>query len=147
MRTRKSHLIAAALLIGAAAFGTGLSIAQSGSDQSGSDQLRSSASGSGQSWPGQAQPARFEIGSDPSFGEVRARMADQGFDVHDVDFDAGEIEVKGLDASGRCMEIYFSPSSGEELKRERDNDCAPSGGARPGSDDDRCDEEKDRWKD
>ena len=56
MRTRKSHLIAAALLIGAAAFGTGLSIAQSGSDQSGSDQLRSSASGSGQSWPGPAGP-------------------------------------------------------------------------------------------
>jgi hypothetical protein len=132
MLTRKSSLVAAALLIGAAAFGTGLSIAQSGPGQSG---------------PGKAQPARFDIGSDPSFGEVRARMADQGFDVHDIDFDEGEIEVKGLDAFGRCLEIYFSPGSGAEVKRERDDDCAPFGRVTPGSDDDRCDVGEDRWKD
>ncbi len=131
MLTQKSRLAAGALLISAAAFGTGLSMAQSVS---------------GQSALGQAQPARFDIGPDPSFGEVRARLADQGFDVREVDLDGGKIEVKGLDASGRCMEIYFSPGSGEELRRERDDDCAPSGRARPGSDDDRCDEEEDRWK-
>lgn len=124
MFSQKSLLAATALLAGAAAFGTGLGMAQSNSSQ--------------------AQPARFEIGSDPSFGEVRSRMADQGFDVREAEYDDGKIEVKGLDASGRCMEIYFSPRSGEEMKRERDDDCGRYGS---GSDDDRWDDDDDRWDD
>ena len=127
MFTQKSILAASIVLIGGAAFGTGLGMAQSDI--------------------GQTQPTRFEIGSDPSFGEVRLRMADQGFDVREVEYDDGEIEVKGLDASGRCMEIYFSPRSGEEVKRERDDDCGRDGSGRSGSDDDRWDDDDDRWDD
>jgi hypothetical protein len=127
MFTQKSILAASIVLIGGAAFGTGLGMAQSDI--------------------GQTQPARFEIGSDPSFGEVRSRMADQGFDVREVEYDDGKIEVKGLDASGRCMEIYFSPRSGKEVKRERDDDCGRYGSGRSGSDDDRWDDDDDRWDD
>lgn len=127
MFTKKSILAASTVLIGAAAFGTGIGTAQSDI--------------------GQAQPVRFEIGSDPSFGEVRSRMADQGFDVREVEYDDGKIEVKGLDASGRCMEIYFSPRSGKEVKRERDDDCGRYGRGRSGSDDDRWDDDDDRWDD
>jgi hypothetical protein len=112
MFTQKRLLAAWALVAGAATLGTGLSLAQS-----------STAT---------AQPARFEIGSDPSISKVRSSMSEQGFDVRKVEYDDGKIEVKGLDALGRCMEIYFSPDSGKELKRERDDDC---GSSRDGSSD------------
>lgn len=113
MFTQKRLIAATALVAGAAILGTGLSLAQSGSTS--------------------PQPARFEIGSDPSISDVRSRMSEQGFDVRKVEYDDGKIEVKGLDASGRCMEIYFSPGSGKELKRERDDDCGGRG--RSGDDD------------
>jgi len=74
-------------------------------------------------------------------------MADQGFDVHGIDFEECEIEVKGLDACGHCLEICFSPGSGGEMKRERNADCAPFGRMTPGSDDKRCDLGEDRRKD
>lgn len=123
MFTRKRTLAASALLAGAAIFGTGLGLAQSD--------------------VAKTQPARFEIGSEPSYKDVRSRLAEQGFDVREAEYDDGKIEVKGLDASGRCMEIYFSPSTGKELKRERDDDC---GRYVKGSDDDHWDDD-DRWDD
>jgi len=60
-----------------------------------------------------------------------------------VEYDDRKIEVKGKDPAGRCTEIYFDPASGQELRREGDDDCA-------GRDDDRGDDDRgddDRWDD
>lgn len=103
MFNQKRLLAASAVLLGAAALGSGVSFAQSGSAK--------------------VEPARFEIGSDASFADVRARLADQGFTVLEVEYDDRKIEVKGTDPAGQCTEIYFDPASGRELRREGDDDC------------------------
>lgn len=130
MFTQKRLLAASAVLLGAATLGAGFSFAQSGSART--------------------EPVRFDVGSDPSLSEVRARLAEQGFNVRKVEYDDRKIEVKGTDSSGKCMEIYFHPASGEELRRERDDDC----GSRSRSGDDwyddhgsRNDDDDDRWDD
>lgn len=66
---------------------------------------------------------KYDIDPDAAFSDVRARLASQGFEARKIEFDDGKIEVKGLNADGRCMEIYFHPGTGEELRRERDDDC------------------------
>jgi len=122
MFTQKHLLAASALAASAAIFGVGLGLAQSG--------------------PAKSEPARFEVGSNPSLTDVQSRLTEQGFSVDEVEYDDGKIEVEGFDASGRCLEIYFSPGSGQELKRERDDDCGSS--SRSG--DDHWDDD-DRWDD
>ncbi|MBI1254294.1 MAG: hypothetical protein GC196_08130 [Hyphomonas sp.] len=116
MFTKKRLLAASAALLGAATLGAGFGFAQSGSAK--------------------AEPFRFEVGDDPSLSQVRARLGEQGFDVREVEYDDRKIEVKGTDASGKWMEIYFHPASGEELRRERGDDC-----------DSRDDDNDDRWDD
>lgn len=66
---------------------------------------------------------RLNIGRDASASEVRTRLAEQGFDVRKVEFESRKTEVKVYDVSGRCLEIYFDASTGEEIRRKRDDDC------------------------
>lgn len=116
MQISKSLLAASALLASAGTFGAGAAL---------------------------AEPAQFDIGSNPSAADVRGYLTDQGFDVREIEFYSRKIEVKGFDASGRCMEIYFHPSTGEELRREHDDDC----GRRSQSDDDWDDDDYHRGRD
>jgi hypothetical protein len=66
---------------------------------------------------------RLNVGRDASAADIRDRLAEQGFDVRKVEFEGYKTEVKVYDASGRCLEIYFDPASGEEIRRKRDDDC------------------------
>jgi hypothetical protein len=83
-------------------------------------------------------PARYEIDAGTGYPEIRDQLSQQGFEVSKYEQYARKIEVKGLDASGRCMEVYFHPASGEELRRERDDDCGHAGD--DDDDDDRYDD-------
>ena len=87
-----------------------------------------------------AVPDRYEIEANASYPDIRASLDEQGFDVREYEQYARKIEVKGIDASGQCMEVYFHPTSGEELRRERDDDCGLRGND---DDDDRYDDDDD----
>ena len=94
----------------------------------------------GGSTPADAQgavPDRYEIEASAGYPDIRASLNDQGFDVREYEQYARKIEVKGIDASGQCVEIYFHPTSGEELRRERADDC----GRGRDDDDDRYDDD------
>jgi opacity protein-like surface antigen len=69
------------------------------------------------------KPARLSIDPAAEASGIRAQLSQQGFDVRKIEFEDRKIEVKGVDASGRCLEIYFHPASGEELRRKHDDDC------------------------
>ena len=97
----------------------------------------------GGSKPADAQgavPDRYEIEASAGYPDIRASLNEQGFDVREYEHYARKIEVKGIDASGQCVEVYFHPTSGEELRRERDDDC---GRGRDDDDDDRYDDDYD----
>jgi Peptidase propeptide and YPEB domain len=83
-------------------------------------------------------PARYDIDSGSGYTEIRDDLRQQGFDLRGYEQSARRIEVKGLDASGQCVEVYFHPTSGEELRRERDDDCGLRG---DDDDDDRYDDD------
>ena len=90
-----------------------------------------------------AVPARYNIDAGAGYPDILDRMRQQGFDVREYEQYARKIEVKGIDASGQCVEVYFHPTSGEELRRELDDDCG-----RRGDDDDRYDDDYvDRYDD
>ncbi len=100
--------LTAAALLGGAASVAGTSYAQS----SNSD-------------PAAPQPKTisYELGRDAVYPDILKRLSAQGFDVQDIEYDDGKIEVTGLNSDGRCLEIYFHPASGKELRRKRDDDC------------------------
>lgn len=129
--------LGAAALLGATASAAGTSFAQS--------------SGAAPDAPPKAAIARYELGPDPSFSDVRDRLAGQGFEARKVEYDDGRIEVKGLNADGRCMEVYFHPGTGKELRREREDNCHVRGRKVSGSDDlwgdDDFDDRGDDWFD
>ena len=74
-----------------------------------------------------AVPDRYAIEASAGYPDISASLNQQGFDVREYEQYARRIEVKGIDASGQCMEVYFHPTSGEELRRERDDDCGLRG--------------------
>ena len=87
-----------------------------------------------------AVPARYEIDAGVGYPGILDNLSQQGFDVREYEQYARKIEVKGIDASGQCVEVYFHPTSGEELRRERDDDCGRRGND---DDDDRYDDDHD----
>jgi len=72
-----------------------------------------------------ASPDRPASAVDPaapwmSVSEVAKKFEDMGYVVREVEADDGVYEVKGRDANGVRFEAYVHPTTGEILKRERD---------------------------
>lgn len=104
------------------------------------------AGGSPQAGPQDgAPPARYEIDAGASYPVIRDDLGQQGFDVREYEQYARRIEVKGIDASDQCVEVYFYPATGEELRRERSDDCGRRGADDSDDryDDDRFDDDHD----
>lgn len=71
-------------------------------------------------------PARYDIGAKASYEEAVQRLAAQGFQLVGYELDDRRIEVKGLTATGHCLELKFNAATGKEVRRKRDNDCGVS---------------------
>lgn len=61
-----------------------------------------------------------------SLGVIEQRLADDGFRVVEIERYPNSVEVKGYDRNGVCVEMHLDPRTGEVLRSERDDDCAPS---------------------
>lgn len=115
MKTTPYMITALALgTIAAATFGAGASLAQG-----------EALKGAPAEPAPVATPAKYAIGEQASYDEVTQRLAEQGFDVVAYELDDRRIEVKGLTATGHCMELKFHPVSGKEVRRKRHDDCRP----------------------
>lgn len=58
------------------------------------------------------------------FKQVEADLIAQGFQILKLEYSDGMIEAKGYEANGRCVEVYFNRTSGEELFRELEDNCS-----------------------
>lgn len=68
-------------------------------------------------------PVKYTIGENAGLTDARQRLAIQGFAVQEMEVDGRRIEVKGLTATGHCLELKFNAASGKETRRKRDDDC------------------------
>lgn len=68
-------------------------------------------------------PAKYDIGASANFEVAVQRLAEQGFDVIELETEGKRIEVTGMTSTGHCLELKFHPVSGKETRRKRDDDC------------------------
>ena len=53
---------------------------------------------------------------------VKARMAEQGYDVRSIKAERGCFEVKATDKNGARLEIYVNPETGAPLRSDSRDD-------------------------